>query len=298
VSARITQNMLSRSLLLDLHNVTDKLSRTQRKISSGKELTAPSDDPFAASQALMLRQNVALDQQYQRNVAEAQSWQSVTDTALSNVTDAVLRVRDLVVQGASDTLGPQGRQAIANEVTQLIDSVKSAGNSQYAGRYVFSGSATLTQPYQLGANDAYGGNAEVVKREIGPGVQVDLNTVGQSTFGDDTSGLLKTLRDIVTDLNSGNTAALGNADLKAIDVAHDAVVNCRSVVGALSNRLDSAMSRLQQLQDASAKQLSDTEDADMAKTLVDFSTQQAVYQSALRAGANIIQPSLMDFLSG
>ena len=55
VSARITQNMLSRSLLLDLQNVTDKLSRTQRKISSGKELTAPSDDPFAASQALMLR---------------------------------------------------------------------------------------------------------------------------------------------------------------------------------------------------------------------------------------------------
>jgi len=100
----------------------------------------------------------------------------------------------------------------------------------------------------------------------------------------------------VTDLNSGNTAALGNADLQAIDVAHDTVINARSVVGASSNRLDTAMSRIQQLQDASSKRLSDTEDADMAKTLVDFSTQQAVYQSALRAGANIIQPSLMDFL--
>jgi flagellar hook-associated protein 3 FlgL len=244
----------------------------------------------------MLRQNVALDGQYQRNVAEAQSWQSVTDTALSNVTDAVLRVRDLVVQGANDTIGPQGRQAIANEVTQLIDSIKSSANAQYAGRYVFAGSATLTEPYQLGANDAYAGNAEIVKREIGPGVQIDLNTVGQSTFGDDTSGLLSTLRTIVTDLNSGNTAALGNADLRAIDVAHDSVVNARSVVGALSNRLDTALSRLQQLQDASSAQLSNVEDADMAKTLVDFSTQQAVYQSALRAGANIIQPSLMDFL--
>jgi flagellar hook-associated protein 3 FlgL len=74
------------------------------------------------------------------------------------------------------------------------------------------------------------------------------------------------------------------------------VVNARSVVGALSNRLDTALSRLQQLQDASSAQLSNVEDADMAKTLVDFSTQQAVYQSALRAGANIIQPSLMDFL--
>jgi len=39
------------------------------------------------------------------------------------------------------------------------------------------------------------------------------------------------------------------------------------------------------------------EDADMAKTLVDFSTQQAVYQAALKSGANLIQPSLMDFLS-
>jgi flagellar hook-associated protein 3 FlgL len=296
VSARITQNMLSRSLLLDLQNVTDRLSRTQRKISSGKELTAPSDDPFAASQALMLRQQVASDDQYQRNVNEAQSWQNVTDTALGNVTDALLRVRDLVVQGASDTLGAPGRQAIGNEVTQLIDSIKSAANAQYAGRYVFAGSATLTQPYQLGASDAYAGNTEVVQREIGPGVQVDLNTVGQAAFGDDTSGLLKTLRDIVSDLNSGNTGALGNADLQALDVAHDTVVNARSVVGALSNRLDTALSRLQQLEEASSKQLSDTEDADMAKTLVDFSTQQAVYQAALKAGANVIQPSLMDFL--
>jgi flagellar hook-associated protein 3 FlgL len=297
VSARITNSMLSRSVLADLQNVTEQLSRTQTKISSGKELTAPSDDPFAASQALMLRQDVALNGQYQRNVGEAQSWQNVTDTALANVNDAVLRVRDLVIQGANDTVGPAGRQAIASEIAQLIDSIKTAANSQYAGRYVFAGSATTTQPYQLGASDAYSGNAEVVKREIGPGVQVDLNTIGSATFGDDTSGLLKTLRDIVTDLNAGNTSALGTTDLKALDANHDNLVNQQSVVGALSNRLDTAMSRLQQLQDASTKQLSNTEDADMAKTLVDFSTQQAVYQAALKAGANLIQPSLMDFLS-
>ncbi len=42
--------------------------------------------------------------------------------------------------------------------------------------------------------------------------------------------------------------------------------------------------------------LSKTEDADMAKTLVDASTQQAVYQSALQAGAKIVQTSLLDFL--
>ena len=68
-------------------------------------------------------------------------------------------------------------------------------------------------------------------------------------------------------------------------------------VGALSNRLTSATSRLQQLQQATTQQLSNVQDADMAKTLIDFSTQQAVYQAALKSGAQIIQPSLMDFLA-
>ena len=44
------------------------------------------------------------------------------------------------------------------------------------------------------------------------------------------------------------------------------------------------------------KSLSNTEDADMAKTLIDFSTQTSAYQAALKAGANIVQTSLMDFL--
>jgi flagellar hook-associated protein 3 FlgL len=78
----------------------------------------------------------------------------------------------------------------------------------------------------------------------------------------------------------------------------DSVSTARAVVGASQNRLATASSRLQDLQQTATSLLSDTEDADMAKTMVDFSTQSAVYQSALRAGAQIIQPSLMDFLTG
>ena len=44
------------------------------------------------------------------------------------------------------------------------------------------------------------------------------------------------------------------------------------------------------------EQLSNTEDADIAKTMIDFNSQSAAYQAALRAGANIVQSSLMDFL--
>ena len=193
---------------LDIQDVSGQLDKTRQKLSSGKELTRrPTTRTRPASASCSTTSRSA--QQHQETVDEAQSWQNVTDTALGEIGDIVLRVRDLAVQGANGALGPQRRATIAHEVNQLIHSIKSAANAQYAGRYVFAGSATLTQPYQLGANDAYSGNAEVVKREIGPGVQIDLNTVGQSTFGDDTIGLMKTLRDIVTDLNSGTPPRSG-----------------------------------------------------------------------------------------
>src|SRR5262249_50374445 len=136
-----------------------------------------------------------------------------------------------------------------------------------------------------------------MQREIGPNVRIDLNQTGIGVLGDTNNGLLKTLRTIVTDLQTNNGAALQNTDLQAIDTAVFTISNAQAVNAASQTRLQAANSRLQELEQPTTQLLSNTEDADMAKTLVDFSTQQAVYQSALRAGAQIIQPSLMDFLS-
>ena len=206
---------------------------------------------------------------------DAQGWQSTVDTALSNVNDIVLRARDLVVQGASDTSGPSARSDIASEIDQLIDSLKTEGNTQYAGRYVFSGTQTLTQPYQVGStNDTYAGNTGTITREIGQGVQVAVNVPGSTIFGDGTTGLIATLRQISTDLRANNGSALQNGDLTALDTADTAISAQQATVGAMSNRLTSATSRLQQLQQSTTQQLSNVQDADMAQTMIDFSTQR------------------------
>jgi flagellar hook-associated protein 3 FlgL len=288
--------MLTRTLLADLNDVTSRLARTQSKLSSGKELEKPSDDPYLVSRALQFRGEVAMNEQYSRNVGEANAWQTATDSALSQMGDIALRARELLIQGATDSAGPTAREAIATEIDQLADSLKSAANSQYAGRYIFGGSNTLNAPYSLGGSDVYAGNGEIVKREIGPGVRVDLNVAGDAVVGNETSGLLFTLRTIAADLRAGNTAALQNADMTALDTAHETITTTRATVGARANRLDAAGARLLQLEEHTRRLLSETEDADMAKALVDFSMQQAVYQSALKSGAQIIQPSLMDFL--
>ena len=295
--------MISRSLLSDLNHVADRLARTQQKLSSGKEITRPSDDPFAVSRAIALRGSLEATRQYQRNVAEAAAWEDVTEQALSRMTDAVQRARELLIQGASDANGPEAREAMAAEIETLIDSVKQEMNATYGGRFVFSGTQTGTRPYTLGAVDTYAGNGAAVAREIGPGVSLNVNVIGSDVLGQGQAAtdnkLLHVLRDVVDDLRGGtpaNANDLRGTDLQRLDANLGELTRLRAVVGATTNRLETAEGRLRELEESSMTLLSETEDADMARTLVDYSMQQSVYQSALRAGANIVQASLLDFL--
>jgi flagellar hook-associated protein 3 FlgL len=305
MTMRLSNQMLARNTLADLNKINNDLYRTQRKMSSGKEITRPSDDPFGTTRAVTGRRDLEEINQLQKNVDDALAWQGVTEVALARITDVVQRARELLVQGASDSNGPAERDAIAKEIDQLIETVKTEANGSYAGRYIFAGTATTTRPYAVGGADAYAGDGGNIVRTIGPGVSIPVNVRGADFLGGDPlvaqpdGLLLTTLRDVATHLRGG-TAADGNAlrttDLQALDRNLDNLTSIRATVGATTNRLETAQLRLRELEEASTETLNQIEGADMAKTLTDFSLQQAVYQSALRTGANIVQNSLLDFL--
>jgi flagellar hook-associated protein 3 FlgL len=298
MSERITNSMLSNTVLADLQNITDALSHSQAQLSSGKRIQQPSDDPFGTSRALSFRADLAANAQYQTNANDASSWLDAADTALGGISQLIQRARDLTVQGANTTNGASANASIAAEIDQIIESVKTEGNSQYAGQYIFAGQKTTTAPYTLNGADTYSGDTGTITRTIGPGVQVPVNVDGSSIIGDGSTpgSLLATLRQVSADLKANNISALGSTDLQAIDAAVDNVNNVRATVGARSDRIQTALSRLQAFQQSSTQQLSNVEDADMAQVITTYSQQQAVYQAALKAGAQIIQPSLMDFL--
>jgi len=296
MTQRITSSMLSRRVIDDVALASYRVSRLQQKLSSGKELQRPSDDPTAVTRALALRSDLEGVAQHRRNVSEALGWTDVTDAALDSIGDALQRVRELVVGAASDTGGADARRAVAQEIRGLIDTVKEAGNASYGGRFVFAGTDTGTRPYTPGGADGNAGNGDRIAREIGPGVTVDVNVVdvlGSGAGGD--TNMLVHLRKIVTDLESDDGAAL-RGDLAALD-GHLGTLNAtRATVGATVNRLLAADGRLGEYEGSANKLLSETEDVDVAKAMVDFSIQQAALQSALRAGSRIVQNSLLDFL--
>jgi flagellar hook-associated protein 3 FlgL len=160
---------------------------------------------------------------------------------------------------------------------------------------VFAGTATDAPPYVAG-DDLYHGSPDDVERQIGPGVALPIGLLGSSFLGSGADGkLLAVLRDVSTHLKADDGVAIRN-DVAMLDAKEDELLGVRALNGARQNRLDAALSRLAEVEESTLKQLSETEDADIAKTMIEFSSQKAAYEAALKAGASIVQPSLMDFL--
>jgi flagellar hook-associated protein 3 FlgL len=312
MAMRVTTSMVQRNILADLNNISSKLTKSQMKAASNKEISRPSDDPFGTAQAMALRQSLSANRQHQSNVEDAMGWQDATEQALMDITESVEKAKTLLVQGSTDSSDQTSRDALASELEQIIEGIKQTANTNYRGSYLFAGTETSSRPYPatsspyVPADDLYQGDdagwnpaMPGIIREIGPNVSMSINVVARQFLGDGQGAadnkLLDVMRDAVDDLRAGNASNL-RGDMDRLDTNFDLLLEVRAANGAKTNRLEAALGRLSQLEESVLGQLSKTEDADIAQTLIDINSQTAAYQAALRAGASIVQMSLMDFL--
>jgi flagellar hook-associated protein 3 FlgL len=299
---RITHGMLSTRLLADLRRMDGDVAASQRQVATGKRITRAGDDPTGSRAAVLQRGELTGTARFKQSVSEATGFVETTDKALGSLADLLSRVRELSVQGANGTATTADRTKIAAEIDQLIASAKDAANAKFGGQYVLSGTATTTPPYAPGS-DAYAGDGAAVIREIGPGVTVRINQTGSTILGSGQGAgdglLLDALRDVADHLRGGTAAdvqALRTTDLQALETNLDTISQARATNGALASRLEAASVRLDDLELAGTTRLSQIEDVDVAKAILDLSSRQTAYQAAMQSGASVIQRSLMDFL--
>ena len=301
---RITNQMSAQMTLSGIETALDRLDTTQQELSTGKQINQPSDNPSGTALTLQLNTELSNLGSYSSQVTDGTGWSQASTAAMSDITNAVQRIQELTVEAANGTQTTADMQASAQEVNQLIDEIKQDANTQYNGQYVFSGSATSTQPYQSGSNDAYAGNTATVSRTIGPNTTLTVNANLQSVLGtgQTVSGqpggdglLLNTLRNISDAMQSGDSSAV-NADMSQLTTNFNSLTGLSANVGAVQDRLQMASSRIETMQNSDTQVLSNTQDADMASTEISYSTQQAALTAALQAGASIVQQSLMNFL--
>jgi flagellar hook-associated protein 3 FlgL len=300
---RITPEMVSSATLGNINSDLSALERSSNELSSGKTILEPSDNPYGTSRVIDLQSQLDGLNAYTANAQDGINWQTTASGAMTNMANVAQRVRELLLQASSGTENQSDREYIATEVAQLTETVKQDANTQYGGEYVFSGTLTTTQPYQQGESDTYAGNNEGVSRAVGPGASIGVSTDISSVLGNGAASkdgkLLDTLRTITAHLQGGtkeDVEALNSTDLKSLDANIEALTELQAKSGSAIDQFQTTIISIEGLQASITATLSSTEDTNIATASIAFSNQQAAYSAALRAGASIVQESLLNFL--
>jgi len=142
---RITNKMMTNNVLHNINNNKNLLSTLENQYSTGKKIQKPSDDPIIAVRALKLRTNLSEITQYvDKNIPDALSWMDTTESSLGVINQVLRQMNTYCNQGANDTLTAEDRNSIVANLEELKQHIYQEGNSNYAGRYVFSGYKTDT----------------------------------------------------------------------------------------------------------------------------------------------------------
>ncbi|SDI12625.1 flagellar hook-associated protein FlgL [Proteiniclasticum ruminis] len=301
---RITNNTLTGNYLRNLNRNLKAMQKYQNQLSSGKEVSRPSDNPMLVARIMQLDSNVRMNEQYEKNIGDALGWTDTADGALNVVTSTLQRARELIIYGANGTLSDTDRSALKDEVDTLQGQLMQVLNTNYDGRYIFGGQKTTEPPFQIdevSGKLTYSGDNSNIEREISKGVNIAIPTDGSgitvtegTSLGNEDIGSL--FRSISEALDSGNTEDLSGKLLGDIDKHLDNTIRFRSKMGAVYNRLESAKERNAAENLSMTELLSKSEDIDLAEKMMEFSTMRTVYQASLQTGAQILQPSLLDYI--
>ena len=140
---RITNKIIQNNSIQNINTNKTLQDKLNNQMATEKKINRPSEDPVVAIRALRLRTNVSqATQYYKKNIPDAESWIQLTESALTTVSDVLTDMIQKCTSGSSEKLTMTDASTILDALTSLRDEVYSTGNSDYAGRSLFTGYRT------------------------------------------------------------------------------------------------------------------------------------------------------------
>lgn len=244
----------SRGLIRSLVSAESNLNRSIQRLATGLRINSAADDPAGASISTRMRGRVVSIDRASQNVGEAASLLATADGAMESTADVLIRMRELTVAAASDTMSSSDRTAVKTELDLLSAELDRIGNqTSYNGKVLLDGSASFT--FQIGA-------------DASATTSVTLDDVRAASLDVEPGDLVV------------STAANASTTLGKIDAAIDELATSRSKVGARINRLEFTASALSVESENLNASVSRIRDADLAQESTRMLRAQLFQESA------------------
>lgn len=326
---RVSENQSARQLVATALANKKRLGDLSNELTSGLKVNTPSDSPDAGSIS-RYKQQIAKSDSYLNTIAQAKSFLEFQDNVMSQANEILIRARELAQQGANETLSGTSRDQIAQEVYQLRDQFANLANSDYQGRFVYSGSedntppynqTTYTEPASGSANVKYNFDDQPGKQvsktvQITDQLSVNLNTPADKLFGTSLEALerlaralggYKTLPASGTPDGSGTAYIQPDelhqqtADIKAcIDqlntVRDHQIIPERVTLGGRLKRLETGAALLDLTKNTAKEVLSKLQDADETEVAANLQQAQTALQASYSVTAKVLRLTILDYV--
>ena len=289
--------------LKSMQDLQSDVGKLQQQISSGKQLTKPSDDPIVFSQASRLQLQLDNLDNYSRNITLASNKLNMQSTMITQAANIATRLQELTLQGANDTMSATDRKAIAIEMTQLKGQLVDLGNTtDQNGEAIFGGFRAKAPVFTSDVNGkvSYSGDNGMRMVEIGDGVTAPTGTDGLSSFmsvrvaGETNPRSAFTIVDDAIDaLNQGKSTAGTVSQMKGMV---DHFSNVQTTVGSQLGRLDAQKTVNDNSGLTLKTALSSLLDTNMEAAATQFSQKTLSLNASQTSFSRIAQLSLFNYL--
>lgn len=299
---RISSNQYQSVVLLAMQNSSSGMAELLQKMSSGKSMLAPSENPIASVRLLRLQREEAALSQYRDNIGALKSKLSQNEALLDGISSDLRNARDILV-AAANPAPVEDLKAMASPLISLRDSMLYAANTQDSeGRYLFSGSAVNNAAIQFDASQPAGsryrfnGNVDKQMVTVGEGVTETSNVTLESM-----PALLNQLDKAIAALQSpalnGNDPAVGamvRATMDGVDAALSDVSGRVSELGGAQNVLQTLDGNHNSLSLANQQSMLELGSLDYGTAYMNLGQLSMALQASQKAYGKVSQLTLFD----
>ena len=304
---KISTSQLFDNSVNQMNRQQSKIAEMQAKLASGKQIVKPSDD--SEKSAVIQRLQTAIDRQsvYERSLDTAENRLASEESALMSSERILQRIRQLAVQGNTDTLSVDDKEILANEIASLREELLSLANTQDAnGNYVFAGSNVQAKAFDVNADGdiIYQGDKTQTSVDISDQRRLVLNRAGDEVFASvdrvvdgDTQDIsfFKVIDDFAQ--------ALATDDENALNLGLEEISSITEGMGAsiadLGSRISTVNNQREILEDTNLRYqdlLSNAQDLDYATAVTKLSAELLSLEAAQASFAKISQLSLFNYI--
>ncbi len=299
---RISTSFLNSTLVNRLQTSNVQIARNTYQISSGLEARRYEDISTETNALFDLKELRSSNERYIRNIEDVTARLSSSENALQGLSDLMADASNLWTLGRNEN-SAESRAALAPKAEALTRTFYQLFQTQFEGRYIFSGQASENPPLNQSptANISPGNPApttyytgDVARPSVitGEGIQIPYGVTGdQQGFAD----MLAGLEALWFGLENNSTTEIDNA----IELLNNAQTELSDMLGEIGGQIESLNLLKDRHESANiniTERVDGIEKADITEAISNYSANQAVLESSMAILARLQSTSLLDFI--